>query len=311
MADPILAASDVSGLQTDTKKKEEEQRAESEIVFAREAAKALTQTSPDLVEAITRGASNLSGPEAIAGSSLPGAGKALIAALGGLGKGFVEEHAKQADRQALIDKKTAEFQDALQKKISPIIQDYSKNTDVADEKTRADAIGQIKDLLNSSDAKTNDKLKAAIVMLLPQAIRPEYKRLNNENMSDLSSIKGVLGEIFKEGIGTSWDKAVTAAQIGDVLINDDTVELKTIIDSLDKLSKEKFALAAEPYVNLMSEVGLGGMTDKFLKAPKGYSVYGVATPAVSTTENKLIEGQSGTGSDGKKYKVVGGVWVLQ
>jgi len=82
---------------------------QGEDAFVPIAAEYLRKYQPDVFESIMRGASKVGDIEQLSLSSVPGAGKALIAAIGGAGKGFSEAMNDKEKRNAILAAEMARF----------------------------------------------------------------------------------------------------------------------------------------------------------------------------------------------------------
>jgi hypothetical protein len=306
--DLAAQASSVSTLQQAPADKQTAQKAASEDVFAKNAAKALTQTNPDIADAINQGASNLSDTATIAGSSLPGWGKALVTAIGGYGKGYVEAHAQQEKRAEILAKAAQAKQEAFNKAIEPIISKYKTDTNVQDELTRADAIGQARDLIKNA-ASYGDKFNDVFKPILLQVIRPEFKRITGTEPTGIGDLQGMIKTLTEHGIMNIGGEGAKALLQGGALASEAAPEYKAILNDFETKNKSNYTRYVEPYKNWFQDAGIGGLTDRYIKPPVWETPNAAAAPAAPAIATPAA-GDTKVNSAGQTVKYNGTAWEV-
>jgi len=208
-------------------------------------------------------------PETI--SALAGSPRGDIAGLAMAAQNFAKGYSgvlqqkaaeEAAQVKAIEDEKKRVFE-----VVRPVIDSVKTNEGAQDEKARAEAISNIKEILKNPEDFKNINLADVMRSYFVQAYKPQYKRLAENG--DIKDVASLVAGFLKEGPGKKFNDFISGLQGKGQFGEEDAKEILKMLKPLESQGKKHYDKILEPYINLLKTQGIEDYENYFEKLDWG------------------------------------------
>ena len=173
----------------------------------------------------------------------------IVSAAQNFAKGYSTVEQQRMTEAAAQDKAVFEERKRVNDVVRPVLDSLKTTEGAQDEKARAEAISNIKKILENPDDFQNINLGDVMKSYFVQAYKPQYKRLAESG--DIKDVGSLVAGFFNEGAGKKVGDLISGVEGKGQFGADDAKEILRLLVPLEEQGKKKYEQTLTPYKNLL------------------------------------------------------------